>query len=255
MSGLESLGSICCGGRYDTLASDGSNDLPRRGHLPRCDPHARSRSSPRSARRDPAVPSAVLVALVDEESRRPATTVAATLRRRGIPSRSRRARRSSASRSATPSGAVSRSSGSPRTGTMAAHQVKDIRSGDQVAGGPRTWTPPTRRPCDRTSNTRRSSSDPHPRRRRPPRRARRPDRDPRRLGGQPPRSRRGDLHRPPRGQRPRPGRHPRRRGRAPAAQRVLPEGHRRGHGARREEREPQPRHRRGRGRGRRRSRC
>ena len=54
------------------------------------------------------------------------------------------------------------------------------------------------------------------------------DRHARRLGGPPARPRRGGLHRPARGQRRRPGRDPRRGGRAQPAQRVLPQGHRRG---------------------------
>ncbi len=74
--------------------------------------------------------------------RGPSDAVAAALRARGIAVRGRRRRRrSSASRSGTPSGAASRSSGS-RPADGAADEVKDIRSGDQVAADPGTWTPP-----------------------------------------------------------------------------------------------------------------
>ena len=98
-----------------------------------------------------------------------------------------------------------------------------------------------------TSTTRSIHSDPHPRRRHPERRPRRRDRHPRRLGGPPPRPRRGGVHRPARGQRRRPGRRPRRGGRPQPAQRVLPQGHRRGRAAARGQRQPQHPHRRDRG--------
>ena len=68
-----------------------------------------------------------------------------------------------------------------------------------------------------------------------------------RLGGAAPRPRGSGVHRPARGQRGRAGRHPR-RGRGPQpAQRVLPEGHRHGQPAPGGQPEPQPAHRRGRG--------
>ena len=84
MAGYEALGSICSGGRYDSLASDGKVTYPgvgislgvtrllmplfQRGVL------AGSRS----------VPSAVLVALPDEESRPVCDAIARALRIRGI---------------------------------------------------------------------------------------------------------------------------------------------------------------------------
>ena len=92
--------------------------------------------------------------------------------------------------------------------------------------------------------------DAHPPRRHPPCRARRTDRHPRRVGGPPPRSRGGDLHRPAGRVRRGPGGLPRGRdGRAgaPAARRVLRPGHRRGRAPPGGQREPRPPHRRDRG--------
>ena len=138
-------------------------------------------------------------------------------------------RRSSASRSGTPSAAASRSSGSrdDADGTSPATRSRTSGRGEQDDADPDTWTPPA---ADLRPQVliKENHSDPHPRRRHPARRARRPDRHPRRLGRAPPRPRRRRLHRPARGQRRRPGRDPRRGGRAPAARRVLPQGHRRG---------------------------
>ena len=134
MAGYERLKSVGGGGRYDALASDGRTTYPgvgvsfgvSRTLVPLIADGVLAGSRP--------VPSAVLVALVDEESR-PASDAGrggaarARHRLRG----GRRARRSSASRSGTPSAAASRSSGSRAT---RGHEVKDIRSGDQVAADP-----------------------------------------------------------------------------------------------------------------------
>jgi len=80
--GFESYGSICSGGRYDALASDGKTTYPGVGIsiglsrlLAKVVPTlSTSRSSP----------SCVLVALADESGRARAMVVAAALRRRGI---------------------------------------------------------------------------------------------------------------------------------------------------------------------------
>ena len=53
MAGFEHLGSICSGGRYDALASDGRTTYPGVGHLARRHPHARAAAVPRAAHRDP----------------------------------------------------------------------------------------------------------------------------------------------------------------------------------------------------------
>jgi len=141
MEGYESLGSICSGGRYDALASDGRTTYPgvgislglsrmlvpllASGHL--------SASRP--------VPSAVLVALVSEESRAVSTAVAQALRRRGIPAE--------VASSAQKFGKQIRYAERRRIPYVwfppsdgGTGQVKDIRSGDQVDADPDTWQPP-----------------------------------------------------------------------------------------------------------------
>ena len=220
MDGFERLDSICSGGRYDALATDGRTTYPGVGislgvtpdRWCRCSAAACSTGSRAGAR-------APCWSRSPTRSRRAASdAIAARAARPRHPRRGRRQRRrSSASRSGTPSGAASRSSGSRgrRRPRGQGHPQRASRS----AADPATWTPPERRPATRRSIQQprgARTSDPHPRRRRPARRARRPDRHPRRLGGPPPRPRRRRLHRPARGQRRRPGRDPRRGGRAPA---------------------------------------
>src|SRR5581483_2822144 len=84
MSGSESLGSICSGGRYDSLASDGKVTYPGVGIslgvtrmlLPLL---AGGRLSATRS-----VPSAVLVAVADEQTRAASDDIAQALRDRGI---------------------------------------------------------------------------------------------------------------------------------------------------------------------------
>ncbi|MGI8888957.1 MAG: histidine--tRNA ligase, partial [Nocardioidaceae bacterium] len=85
MSGFESLGSVCSGGRYDALATDGSTTFPGVGIS-----FGVSRTLIPLFQRDfltstRSVPSVVLVALVDESSRDRSEAVAGRLRARGIP--------------------------------------------------------------------------------------------------------------------------------------------------------------------------
>ena len=130
--GHEQLGSICSGGRYDTLASDGATTYPGVGlsiGVSRLVSRLLGAGLVRATR---SVPSAVLVAVrlggragPVRRGRGPAA------RPRASRSRWHRAPRSSASRSGTPTGAASRSSGSSGADGEP-DQVKDIRSGDQV---------------------------------------------------------------------------------------------------------------------------
>ena len=84
------------------------------------------------------VPSAVLVAVVDEESRAASDEVATALRGRGIPCE--------VAASAQKFGKQIRYA--ERRGIPYVwfpgdqHEVKDIRSGEQVAADPATWSPP-----------------------------------------------------------------------------------------------------------------
>ena len=88
------------------------------------------------------MPSAVLVALTDEESRGASDAVATALRARGIPCEV----------AASPQKFGKQIRYAERRGIpyvwfppatdAGPHHVKDIRSGEQVDGDPATWTPP-----------------------------------------------------------------------------------------------------------------
>jgi histidyl-tRNA synthetase len=141
LEGYEHLGSICSGGRYDTLATDGRTTYPGVGIslgvsrvvVPLV---ADGLTADRS------VPSAVLVAVVDEESRPVSAAVADALRSRDIPCE--------VAASAQKFGKQIRYAerrGIPWVwfpGLTAGeqHEVKDIRSGNQVEADPLTWQPP-----------------------------------------------------------------------------------------------------------------
>ncbi|CAM3215351.1 histidine--tRNA ligase [Nocardioides dubius] len=140
LAGYESLGSICSGGRYDALASDGKNTYPGVGislGVSRVLVPLISKGLVTASR---AVPSAVLIALVDEESRAEADAVASSLRARGVacevaPSASKFGKQiRTAERRGIPFVWFAQADGT--------HQVKDIRSGEQVEADPATWTPP-----------------------------------------------------------------------------------------------------------------
>jgi histidyl-tRNA synthetase len=141
MVGFEFLKSVGGGGRYDALASDGRSTYPGVGisfGISRSLVPLMNRGLLASDRK---VPSAVLVALVDEESRAASDAVATALRARGIPCE--------VAASAQKFGKQIRYAerrGIPYVWFTAAdggHEVKDIRSGEQVAADPAAWTPPT----------------------------------------------------------------------------------------------------------------
>ncbi|GAA4690675.1 histidine--tRNA ligase [Nocardioides nanhaiensis] len=142
LDGYESLGSICSGGRYDALASDGRTTYPGVGislGLSRVLVTLMARTGLTA---DRAVPSAVLVALADEGSRPASDAVATALRARGIPCE--------VAASAQRFGKQIRYAERrgipfvwfPGDAPTEGHQVKDIRSGDQTAADPATWAPP-----------------------------------------------------------------------------------------------------------------
>ena len=136
--GHEELGSICSGGRYDTLASDGKNTYPGVGlsvGVSRLVSRLLSAGLLTATR---GVPTAVLVAVSDEESRAASDAVAAALRVRGIPT------------DVAPSAAKfgKQIKYADRRGIPFVwfpgdvHQVKDIRSGEQLEADPAGWEPP-----------------------------------------------------------------------------------------------------------------
>jgi histidyl-tRNA synthetase len=142
MAGFESLGSVCSGGRYDSLASDGKVSYPGVGIslgvtrllMPLFARKILTASRP--------VPSAVLVALPDDESRAACDDIAQVLRRRGIPTEVAPAPQKYgkqiryAERRGIPFVWF------PGDGDAGSDEVKDIRSGDQEIADPATWQPP-----------------------------------------------------------------------------------------------------------------
>ncbi|WP_110241332.1 histidine--tRNA ligase [Nocardioides gilvus] len=141
LDGFESLGSICSGGRYDALASDGKSTYPGVGISLGVSRVLVPLLNKGVLDADRQVPSAVLVALTDEESRSSATAVATALRANGIPCE--------VAATAAKFGKQIRYAerrGIPYvwfTQDDGTHQVKDIRSGEQVTADPATWIPPT----------------------------------------------------------------------------------------------------------------
>lgn len=137
LDGYESLGSICSGGRYDALASDGRTTYPGVGislGLSRVLVTLAARAGLAADRK---VPSAVLVAVVEEDSRPASDEIANALRARGIPCE--------VAASAQKFGKQIRYAerrGIPYVWFPDQGEVKDIRTGDQEAADPATWTPP-----------------------------------------------------------------------------------------------------------------
>jgi histidyl-tRNA synthetase len=142
MEGYERLKSVGGGGRYDALASDGRTTYPgvgisfgvSRTLIPLLSEGVLAGSRP--------VPSAVLVALADEESRPASDRIAEALRGRGIacevaPSPQKYGKQIRfAERRGIPFVWF------PAGGPDSHDQVKDIRSGDQVDADADTWEPP-----------------------------------------------------------------------------------------------------------------
>ncbi len=136
--GHESLGSISSGGRYDSLASDGKRAFPGVGislGLTRLLAPLLGRGGLTASR---IVPSCVLVAVDDEDSREVAMGVAVALRSRGIPCE--------VAPKADKYGKQIRYA--DRRGIPyvwfggVAGEVKDIRSGEQQAADAASWQPP-----------------------------------------------------------------------------------------------------------------
>lgn len=144
--GHEDLGSICSGGRYDTLASDGATTYPGVGlsiGVSRLVSRLLSAGLVRATR---PVPTAVLVAVTSEDLRSRSDAVAAALRARGVPTE--------VAPSAAKFGKQIKHAdrrgipfvwfvGDPSDdGAPSQDEVKDIRSGEQVPADAATWSPP-----------------------------------------------------------------------------------------------------------------
>jgi histidyl-tRNA synthetase len=135
--GYENGGSICSGGRYDNLASSGIERYPGVGISIGVTRMLGLLFGAGALTASRSVPTAVLVALADEESRPVSDRVAAALRARGIPTE------------VAPSPAkygrqirFAERRGIPYVWFPESGEVKDIRSGEQVAADPASWTPP-----------------------------------------------------------------------------------------------------------------
>ena len=141
IEGHEDLGSICSGGRYDSLAKDGKRTYPGVGlsiGVSRLVSRMISAPMVKASRK---VPTAVVVAVITEDQRERSEAIAAALRARGI------------STDVAPSAAkfgkqikFADKRGIPFVwfpgDDGAADTVKDIRTGEQVEADPATWTIP-----------------------------------------------------------------------------------------------------------------
>ena len=144
MAGYERLKSVGGGGRYDALATDGRTTYPgvgvsfgvSRTLVPLVADGVLSGSR--------SVPSAVVVAVNDEESRAQADAVAAALRDRGIACEvaPTAAKFGKQIRHADRRGIPYVWFTTTDTDGNVTHEVKDIRSGNQVPADPATWEPP-----------------------------------------------------------------------------------------------------------------
>jgi histidyl-tRNA synthetase len=141
MSGFESLGSICSGGRYDSLASDGKVTYPGVGislGVTRLLMPLFQQGALTATR---SVPSVVLVALPTDDERAACARIASALRGRGIaaevaPSADKYGKQIRyADRRGIPFVWFPQNEGTR-------DQVRDIRSGEQVDADSATWTPP-----------------------------------------------------------------------------------------------------------------
>jgi histidyl-tRNA synthetase len=137
MSGFEGIGSICSGGRYDSLASDGRVTYPGVGislGISRMLVPLLARGRLSASR---SVPSAVLVALPSDADRERCDQIAQALRGRGIPAE--------VAPSAAKYGRQIRYAerrGIPFVWFPDAGEVRDIRSGEQAPADPSVWAPP-----------------------------------------------------------------------------------------------------------------
>ncbi len=143
--GLEALGAVCSGGRYDDLVGGGGKlKLPGVGvsiGVTRMLGKLLGGGLLTASRK---VPTCVLVTLPSEETRGAARAVADALRARGIAAETfhEPARFGKQIKYAQRRG-IPFVWFPPESGGGGAHEVKDIRGGEQIVADPATWTPPT----------------------------------------------------------------------------------------------------------------
>ena len=141
MAGFESLGSICSGGRYDSLASDGRTSYPGVGISLGVTRRLMPLFQQGLLTADRSVPSVVLVALPTDDDRERCTAIAQTLRARAVatevaPTAQKFGKQIRyAERRGIPFVWFPGTDGD-------VDEVKDIRSGEQIQADPMTWTPP-----------------------------------------------------------------------------------------------------------------
>ena len=140
--GSESWGSVCSGGRYDSLATDGRTTYPGVGISIGLTRLVHLLVTKRGLTASRSTPAAVLVAVTDEESRGRSRAVATALRGHGIacevaPSAARFGKQIRyADRRGIPFVWF------PGAGEDNGDQVKDIRTGEQVDADAATWQCP-----------------------------------------------------------------------------------------------------------------
>jgi histidyl-tRNA synthetase len=142
MAGFEHIGSVCSGGRYDSLASDGKTTYPGVGisfGVTRTLAPLFSRGLTGSR----STPTCVLVVLVDEGSRAESRECAAALRARGIP-----AEVAPAPQKYGKQIRYAERRGIPyvwfpaQASSEGVAAVRDIRTGEQVPADAGSWMPP-----------------------------------------------------------------------------------------------------------------
>ncbi|MEU0314659.1 histidine--tRNA ligase [Nocardioides sp. NPDC006273] len=143
LDGYESLGSICSGGRYDALASDGKTTYPGVGISLGVSRVLVPLVQKGVLDADRKVPSTVLVAVSDEESRAEADAAAQQLRAHDVACEvsPNAAKFGKQIRFAERRGIPYVLFATRREDGTEAYEIKDIRTGDQVPADPATWTP------------------------------------------------------------------------------------------------------------------
>ena len=137
VEGHEDLGSICSGGRYDSLVTVGKRCFPGVGLSIGVSRLVSRLLSANLVSVTRPVPTAVLVAVTSEEERSLSNSIAAALRERGI------------STDVSPEAAkfgkqikYADKRGIPYVWFPSSGEVKDIRTGEQVKADANEWTPP-----------------------------------------------------------------------------------------------------------------